>query len=686
MDLLTSELWDAALESTGPVAPPRVAPGRVPVTARLAPRIMLMREGSGQVRPEAEQLVAAAGAGGGQPLPAEARTRFEASLGTDLSSVRVHTGDDAAQASAAVGARAYALGNDIHFGAGQYRPDDPFGLHLLAHEVAHTVQHQGGGARPAFKLEVSSPHDAAEHEADRAADAMVAGRTFTIAGAGTALQLRRASLTPDQKQKWDDAKGDDVVRKLQRLAAEWDAYAASPRRFSDMPGKKSCDSIQAEVETLLATEASFRGYLQAQLGGALRALNQMVSINQLDCGSLVGVIPGVTFAPPNHQYKLTARSAGKVVTQLHIEYSNKFGWGWSHEMSGRFFGVELVGSASVEPGKDGKKAKVKPGAGVKPAVFALEIAVAASAKPAGYWGLDDLPGIVAVATMEAELPIAGTVGLGGSITVNGNGHPGSLDFLAPTVAPTGGKLSKSITVKIREGGGSMSVQPGDNEHIDVPPTDPGKPVRDSQEWKATVRGFATGGAEVPMPEYAVMAQVVPINEQLKQLAAQQAAIASELEEAGVPAQEREFHVEVNAVGYASRRWRDARNEAERLARNQKLSEQRAHEVIDLVRPLIGPEHAYAASGAGAAATDRGSGNAPPVPDADVERQIADARELLRKDHPDWDDARLDREARARFSGKHEDDSESRTVLLTIRWSGWKLDYTGAPPAAPGGKP
>ena len=45
--------------------------------------------------------------------------KFEASLGADLSSVRVHTGTDAAPAAEAVGTRAYATGNDVHFAHGE---------------------------------------------------------------------------------------------------------------------------------------------------------------------------------------------------------------------------------------------------------------------------------------------------------------------------------------------------------------------------------------------------------------------------------------------------------------------------------------------------------------------------------------------------------------------------------------
>jgi len=141
--------------------------------------VMRKRDGNG-VADGAGDVVAAASSGSGAPLPTGIMRKFEESLGADLSGVRVHTDGASADAASAVGAKAYTVGNDIHFGAGHYDPSSTAGEHLLAHEVAHTVQ-QGGGVR--YKLEVSAPGDAHEVEADRAADAMVAGGAFAVTGA-----------------------------------------------------------------------------------------------------------------------------------------------------------------------------------------------------------------------------------------------------------------------------------------------------------------------------------------------------------------------------------------------------------------------------------------------------------------------------------------------------------------------
>ncbi len=131
-------------------------------------------------------LVARAAEGSGHALPGDLRGRFEQSLGADLSGVRVHTDGAAAAASSALDARAYAVGQDVYMGAGQYNPSTPDGAFLLAHEVAHTVQQQGASSGPQCKLEVSEPGDAMETDADSAAEAMILGQPTSVMRIGTA--------------------------------------------------------------------------------------------------------------------------------------------------------------------------------------------------------------------------------------------------------------------------------------------------------------------------------------------------------------------------------------------------------------------------------------------------------------------------------------------------------------------
>jgi hypothetical protein len=84
---------------------------------------------------------------GGVPLSKELRSYFEPRFGHDFSQVRVHAEGDAARAAAGVQARAYTLGSDIVFGAGEFAPATSHGKRLLAHELVHVVQQGGSAAR-----------------------------------------------------------------------------------------------------------------------------------------------------------------------------------------------------------------------------------------------------------------------------------------------------------------------------------------------------------------------------------------------------------------------------------------------------------------------------------------------------------------------------------------------------------
>jgi hypothetical protein len=81
----------------------------------------------------------------GKPLDTATRAFVEPRLGYDLSEVRVHTDDRAAASALAVNARAYTVGHDVVFGAGEYSPGAASGRRLIAHELAHVAQQSRSG-------------------------------------------------------------------------------------------------------------------------------------------------------------------------------------------------------------------------------------------------------------------------------------------------------------------------------------------------------------------------------------------------------------------------------------------------------------------------------------------------------------------------------------------------------------
>lgn len=81
----------------------------------------------------------------GQPLNEDTRAFMELRFGHDFSQVRIHTDAQAATSAQALNARAYTVGQNVVFGAGQSTPETTTGKHLLAHELTHVIQQSSLG-------------------------------------------------------------------------------------------------------------------------------------------------------------------------------------------------------------------------------------------------------------------------------------------------------------------------------------------------------------------------------------------------------------------------------------------------------------------------------------------------------------------------------------------------------------
>jgi hypothetical protein len=170
-------------------------------------------------------------------LPDGLRDRFEASTGQDLGGVKVHTGPDSAAAAQAVNARAFAHGQSIHFDSGEYAPGSASGDRLIAHEVFHTLQ--SPQAASGDGIEVSSAGDAAEVEADRGADAMVAGEQAPDAGGAAPGVIHRE----ERPNSYAEGKGID------RTDRSWaDGTALDTREWDQFQEK--CSGVASKAQAL----------------------------------------------------------------------------------------------------------------------------------------------------------------------------------------------------------------------------------------------------------------------------------------------------------------------------------------------------------------------------------------------------------------------------------------------------
>jgi hypothetical protein len=160
---------------------------------RVAEQVMRMPESRLQRQPIEEELQAKATSGhlsevnphleshiqslnrSSQPLPESTRAYFEPRFGRDFSQVRLHTDTQAVESAQAVNARAFTMGSDVVFGAGQYAPEASDGRRLMAHELAHVVQ-QGEISKLRVKLSDAIQRQEAE-SAPAAAQVAASART-----------------------------------------------------------------------------------------------------------------------------------------------------------------------------------------------------------------------------------------------------------------------------------------------------------------------------------------------------------------------------------------------------------------------------------------------------------------------------------------------------------------------------
>lgn len=105
---------------------------------------------------------------GGTPMDRETKTFMEHRFNSDFSEVNIHTGEASAALNRSLNAKAFTVGNDIYFNEGQYNPQSNSGKHLLAHELAHTLQ-QGNGQTKKIARKVDEASVQAEY--DKWADA-----------------------------------------------------------------------------------------------------------------------------------------------------------------------------------------------------------------------------------------------------------------------------------------------------------------------------------------------------------------------------------------------------------------------------------------------------------------------------------------------------------------------------------
>ena len=85
--------------------------------------------------------------GSGQSLDAGLQAKMGHAMGADFSGVKVHTDSQSDQLNKSIQAKAFTTGQDVFFRQGAYEPSSQNGQELIAHELTHVVQQNGGAVQ-----------------------------------------------------------------------------------------------------------------------------------------------------------------------------------------------------------------------------------------------------------------------------------------------------------------------------------------------------------------------------------------------------------------------------------------------------------------------------------------------------------------------------------------------------------
>ena len=91
--------------------------------------------------------------GSGQSLDANLQQSMGQAMGADFSGVKIHTDSQSDQLNKSIQAKAFTTGQDVFFRQGAYEPSSRGGQELIAHELTHVVQQNGGAVQRSPELQ-----------------------------------------------------------------------------------------------------------------------------------------------------------------------------------------------------------------------------------------------------------------------------------------------------------------------------------------------------------------------------------------------------------------------------------------------------------------------------------------------------------------------------------------------------
>jgi hypothetical protein len=523
-----------------------------------------------------------------------------------------------------------------------------------------------------------------------------ADRSRLVTGQSSARNLtmhlgRRQEHSAVQRQAappgTDTSKLDALIA---QVGAECDAfgkYKQSPLDGKAMPGQDRDIQLAVSRWDGAPVESWMKGYAAGKMGPLhTKLLNEMISMSGVGWPDYETLFD-VAYQNPNHRYTMELKAAktvtekviAKIVPIVTISYANDFGWAWHRDYA--LAAAQISAGISVSK-KKGKEKTSKGGTSVGP--VSLDIKGTASAKPVPirFCGGNDFTGIVTVAKTSAKGHLGPAGGaLPGLTAVSFHNTPEgdvNFPFLSPlTGSISGAKTDAGIDISIGEGIGKAV---GLGETVVTQPPELKEVVQLSKSyrlWQAVIGPFGTGQAVVS-PEAA--GYLDQMHKQVYDFKTQELdPIAQALRDQSVDP-DKNFQLDFDVVGMASRSWSSARSNTARLKLNQQLSLRRADAVETEIHNRFADVHSVEKTGSGAHAvgpTPEGGGLPPILDDAQAQALYeAKKKEALAETDPET--RRMMLKAVEANYGPNGDQQAARRVYVFCRWDGYMIMKTLVP--------
>ncbi len=239
--------------------------------------------------------------GSGQPLDASLQQSMGQAMGADFSGVRVHTDAQSNQLNQSIQARAFTTRQDVFFRQGAYQPGVRDGQELIAHELTHVVQQNGGAVQRSL---LPQPIDRVQRHPMPLIHQSLVGQNIISCGRKGKTTTASPSTTvvdPAIAAKEDVVRlRDEAIQKdtsaaraqeiLNALSLEQPRIAQMSRTQHQMSAVATVDSaidkisnaVNAKKEAEIQSQASQKeaakiAKIQNQLPGAITALNKLLT-------------------------------------------------------------------------------------------------------------------------------------------------------------------------------------------------------------------------------------------------------------------------------------------------------------------------------------------------------------------------------------------------------------------------